>query len=138
MKNDVDAIYNLQQSYKNSLYLKMREYEYIQKNINNFFTCKIEKILIWSIEYVHIDEEIVELWALVIDSKLEKLDKHYVCDLFIECAKKYSQSIDKTLISLTNNLALQQIFLDWWLKKSTNLQFIARKQKSHGVALYYR
>lgn len=130
-------MYNLQQEYEWSKYLKPRKKEYMFAHINNFYVAKVSSILVWSIELSHFDKNTLEIGAFIVSGKkLCKDNKIQVAKELVDFSISYADEVNKTLISVTNNRSLQDLMIKSWFEHGSTNSFMERKIQSPGIDLF--
>ena len=116
-------------------YLKQRSKQYVETRRQNFFTAKIDGIIVGCTEKLPIDEDTVELGALAISTKFRNQQIGLLLiHSFIEEMEKQGY---KTIISLTNNPKLKDLYLSLGFEEKSPAAYRHRQEQSPGVTMYH-
>ncbi|CAN2042369.1 GNAT family N-acetyltransferase [Candidatus Magnetomoraceae bacterium gMMP-15] len=117
-------------------YLKQRPKHYVSEHRNNFFAARIDGITVGCFEKIIINPTTVELGAMAVSTKFRSQQIGlFLINSFIKESK--NQAFNK-IISLTNNLKLQNLYKSLGFKKTSPPEFRERQKLSPNVSMFLK
>lgn len=135
-EDDIRMVTDILKLYQRHGYLKPRSEMYIRKRRANFYTAKIDGIVVGCAEKISLDEMTAELGALAISTKFRKQRVGvFLINTFLD--EMFSQGY-RTVVSLTGNPRLKALYLSLGFSSGGSEAYADRCAQSPDKSLFIK